>query len=139
MTDPPRARSGAAHTGAVHTGTAPATDTAGAALHDRILVVDYGSQFTQLIARRIRESGVYCEIHPPTRSIDWVRSWSPRGIILSGGPSSVYGDDVPGLDPDLLGLDVPVLGICYGMQLIADHEGAPSYPASGSTAAPACG
>jgi len=128
MTDPPRARPGVAHTGAAHTGAAPATDHAGAALHDRILVVDYGSQFTQLIARRIRESGVYCEIHPPTRSIDWVRSWSPRGIVLSGGPSSVYGDDVPGLDPGLLGLDVPVLGICYGMQLIADHEGGTVVP-----------
>ncbi len=118
MTDPTGAPSGAAR----------AAGDPGAPLHDRILVVDYGSQFTQLIARRIRESGVYCEIHPPTRPIDWVRSWSPQGIVLSGGPSSVYGDDVPGLDPGLLGLGVPVLGICYGMQLIADHEGGTVVP-----------
>ena len=61
----------------------------------RILILDYGSQFTQLIARRIREERVYCEIHPPTRSLEWIREWAPKGIILSGGPSSVYGEDVP--------------------------------------------
>ncbi|MDE2753548.1 MAG: glutamine-hydrolyzing GMP synthase, partial [Gemmatimonadota bacterium] len=94
----------------------------------RILIVDYGSQFTQLIARRIREASVYCEIHPPTRSADWVRRWSPAGIILSGGPSSVYDDDVPGLDPGVLALGVPVLGICYGMQLIAQHRGGRVVP-----------
>ena len=94
----------------------------------RILVVDYGSQFTQLIARRIREAGVYCEIHPPTRSADWVRQWSPAGIILSGGPSSVYDDDVPDLDPGVLAIGVPVLGICYGMQLIAQHRGGRVVP-----------
>ena len=89
----------------------------------RILVIDYGSQFTQLIARRIREAGVYCEIHPPTRPAAWVHQWAPAGVILSGGPSSVYDDDVPNLDPAVLALGVPVLGICYGMQLIARHEG----------------
>ncbi len=89
----------------------------------RILIVDFGSQFTQLIARRIREAGVYCEIHPPTRSADWARQWSPAGVVLSGGPASVYDDDMPGLDPGLLDLGVPVLGICYGMQLIAQHRG----------------
>ena len=94
----------------------------------RILVIDYGSQFTQLIARRIREANVYCEIHPPTRSADRVRQWSPAGIILSGGPSSVYDDDVPGLDPGVLALGVPVLGICYGMQLIARHQGGTVVP-----------
>ena len=94
----------------------------------RILIIDYGSQFTQLIARRIREASVYCEIHPPTRSADWVRQWSPAGVILSGGPSSVYDDDVPGLDPDVLALGVPVLGICYGMQLIAQHQGGRVVP-----------
>ena len=60
---------------------------------NRILIIDYGSQFTQLIARRIREERVYCEIHPPTRSVEWIREWAPSGIILSGGPSSVYWDD----------------------------------------------
>ena len=92
------------------------------ATHDRILIIDYGSQFTQLIARRVREEHVYCEIHPPTRDVEWIRAWDPRGVILAGGPSSVYGDDVPTLDPALLRMGVPVLGICYGMQLIAHVE-----------------
>ncbi|NJD10216.1 MAG: glutamine-hydrolyzing GMP synthase [Gemmatimonadetes bacterium] len=92
-------------------------------MDDRILILDYGSQFTQLIARRIRELRVYCEIHPPTTSADWVRAWRPRGIVLSGGPASVYGADVPTLPVDLLELGVPVLGGCYGMQLIAQHRG----------------
>ena len=90
---------------------------------DRVLIIDYGSQFTQLIARRIREERVYCEIHPPTRSLDWIRSWTPSAIVLSGGPSSVYEDDGPGAERGLLYLGTPVLGICYGMQLIARLEG----------------
>ncbi len=89
----------------------------------RILVIDYGSQFTQLIARRIREARVYCEIHPPTQSASRVRQWSPDGIVLSGGPASVYDEDVPDLDPGILALGVPVLGICYGMQLLARRHG----------------
>lgn len=93
-------------------------------MRNRILILDYGSQYTQLIARRIREERVYCEIHPPTVSLDWLREWAPRGIVLSGGPASVYGGEVPTADPELLRLGVPVLGICYGMQLIAHLEGA---------------
>ena len=89
---------------------------------NRILIIDYGSQFTQLIARRVREARVYSEIHPPTRSIEWIREWDPAGIILSGGPNSVYGEDVPTAQPELLGV-APVLGVCYGMQLIAHLEG----------------
>jgi GMP synthase (glutamine-hydrolysing) len=96
--------------------------------HNRILILDYGSQFTQLIARRIREERVYCEIHPPTVSLEFVRAWQPKGIVLSGGPSSVYGDDVPTLDVALLELGVPVLGICYGMQLIAHARGGKVVP-----------
>jgi GMP synthase (glutamine-hydrolysing) len=92
--------------------------------HDRVLILDYGSQFTQLIARRVREERVYSEIHPATRSVEWVREWNPKGIILSGGPSSVYDEGAPTADPALLGLGVPVLGICYGMQLIAYLLGA---------------
>ena len=88
----------------------------------RILILDYGSQFTQLIARRVREARVYSEIHPPTRSIEWIRDWKPTGIILSGGPSSVYDDDGPSADPALLEI-APVLGICYGMHVIAHIEG----------------
>jgi GMP synthase (glutamine-hydrolysing) len=81
-----------------------------------------GSQFTQLIARRVREARVYSEIHPPTRTVDWIRQWQPTGIILSGGPASVYDENVPTADPALLDV-APVLGICYGMQLIAHLEG----------------
>jgi GMP synthase (glutamine-hydrolysing) len=92
--------------------------------HDRVLILDFGSQFTQLIARRIREENVYCEIHPPTRSMEWIREWSPAAIILSGGPASVYDLDVPTTHPELLDSGIPILGICYGMQLIAQMEGA---------------
>jgi GMP synthase (glutamine-hydrolysing) len=90
---------------------------------NRILILDYGSQFTQLIARRIREERVYCEIQAPTVSVDWIRAWQPRGIVLSGGPSSVYEEAGPTADPGLLELGVPILGICYGMQLIAQLRG----------------
>ena len=91
--------------------------------HDGILIIDFGSQYTQLIARRVREAHVYCEIHPPTRSVEWIREWKPRGIILSGGPNSVYGESVPTADPALLELGPPVLGLCYGMQLLAHLSG----------------
>ncbi len=78
--------------------------------HDGILIIDFGSQFTQLIARRVREAHVYCEIHPPSRTVQWIRDWKPKGIILSGGPNSVYGENVPTADPALLELGTPVLG-----------------------------
>jgi len=91
-------------------------------MNSRILILDFGSQYTQLIARRVREARVYSEIHPPTRSIEWVRAWGPTGIILSGGPNSVYGENVPSADIGLLDV-APVLGICYGMQLIAHLAG----------------
>ena len=94
----------------------------------RILIIDYGSQFTQLIARRVREARVYSEIHPPGMKPEWVRDWHPSGIILSGGPSSVYDDGAPGVDRGLLDM-VPVLGICYGMNLIAYMEGGKIAPA----------
>ena len=84
----------------------------------RILILDYGSQYTQLIARRVREARVYSEIHPSDRDIDWIRKWKPDGVILSGGPSSVYAAGAPTADPQLLEI-APVLGVCYGMQLIA--------------------
>jgi GMP synthase (glutamine-hydrolysing) len=91
-------------------------------MSSRILIIDFGSQFTQLIARRVREARVYSEIHPPSRSVEWIRDWKPTGIILSGGPNSVYGDNVPLADPAIFDV-APVLGICYGMQLIAHIEG----------------
>jgi GMP synthase (glutamine-hydrolysing) len=91
--------------------------------HPGILIIDFGSQYTQLIARRVREAHVYCEIHPPNRSVEWIRAWAPQGIILSGGPASVYGENVPTADPALLDLGVPVLGVCYGMHLMAQLAG----------------
>ncbi|MDO8500316.1 MAG: glutamine-hydrolyzing GMP synthase [Gemmatimonadaceae bacterium] len=92
-------------------------------MSSRILILDYGSQYTQLIARRVREARVYSEIHPPTKSVEWIRDWKPTGIILSGGPSSVYGENAPTIDPAVLDV-APMLGICYGMQLIAYVLGA---------------
>jgi GMP synthase (glutamine-hydrolysing) len=98
--------------------------------HDRILILDYGSQFTQLIARRVREAHVYSEIHPSDRGMDWIRAWEPKGIILSGGPSSVYDEGAPLAPQELLDLGVPVLGLCYGMQLIAHLTGSKVVGAS---------
>ena len=86
---------------------------------ETIVILDFGSQYTQLIARRIRERRVYCEIHPYHISIDELSALNPKGIVLSGGPSSVYSANAPLPDPRVLTLNSPVLGICYGMQLIA--------------------
>jgi len=91
--------------------------------HEGILIIDFGSQYTQLIARRVREAHVYCEIHPPSRTVAWIRDWKPKGIILSGGPNSVYDDNVPTADPSLLATEIPILGLCYGMQLLAHLSG----------------
>jgi len=93
----------------------------------RILIVDFGSQFTQLIARRVREAHVFCEIQPP-KDLAWIRDYKPTGIILSGGPSSVYDEGVPKTDPGLMDLGVPVLAICYGMQLLAHQAGGAVQP-----------
>ena len=86
---------------------------------ESILILDFGSQVTQLIARRVRELQVYCEIHPFSIPLTEVRDFAPRGIILSGGPSSVYDDGAPTIDAELLNVGIPILGICYGMQLTA--------------------
>jgi GMP synthase (glutamine-hydrolysing) len=88
-------------------------------LEEKILVLDFGSQYTQLIARRVRENKVYSEIFPFNAPIEKIREFRPRGIILSGGPSSVYDKDAPVPDAAIFSLGVPVLGICYGMQLMA--------------------
>lgn len=90
---------------------------------ERILVLDFGGQYTQLIARRVRELGVYSEIHPYNISIETIRSLNPSGIILSGSPFSVYDADAPKSTPAVYDLGVPVMGICYGLQLIADQFG----------------
>jgi GMP synthase (glutamine-hydrolysing) len=86
---------------------------------DRILILDFGGQTTQLIARRIREQQVYCEIQPPTLDAGAVKAWRPAGIILSGGPASTLDADSPSVHPGIFALGVPVLGICYGEQLMA--------------------
>ena len=89
-------------------------------IHDqKILIVDFGSQYTQLIARRVREAGVYCEIHPFDAPESFVREFAPRGVILSGGPESVTLEHTPRIPGAVLQLGVPVLGICYGMQAMA--------------------
>ena len=90
---------------------------------DKILILDFGSQYTQLIARRVRECGIYSEIHPYHMTAANARSLSPAGIILSGSPASVYGKGSPKCDPFFFQMGIPVLGICYGMQLTADLLG----------------
>jgi len=86
---------------------------------DTVVILDFGSQFTQLIARRVREAGVYSEIHPCTTPVAKLRELAPRALILSGGPSSVIEPGAPSLDPGVFDLELPILGICYGMQLLS--------------------
>ncbi len=89
----------------------------------RILILDFGSQYTQLIGRRIREQHVYCEIHPGDLDAAAVAAFEPSGIVLSGGPASVLDDDSPDVDSGVLELPVPILGICYGLQLLVERLG----------------
>ncbi len=96
--------------------------------HQRVIVLDYGSQFTQLIARRTRECNVYCEIHPGTLSLEEVKALEPAALILSGGPSSVYDADSPQSPAGIFDLGVPILGICYGLQLMAHQLGGSVEP-----------
>ena len=92
-------------------------------LHDqRILVLDFGGQTTQLIARRVRECGVYCEIHPWDISDDVVREFKASGVILSGGPESVIASGSPVIPQAVLDMDMPILGICYGMQAMVHQR-----------------
>jgi len=90
---------------------------------EKILILDFGSQVTQLIARRVREQSVYCEIQPYNISLAKIREYDPKGIILSGGPSSVYDTDAPHSDPAIFDLGIPIFGICYGMQLMTKQLG----------------
>ena len=89
------------------------------ARHQTILVLDFGGQYTQLIARRVRENRVYCEIHPYDVELAEIEAMAPIGIVLSGGPDSVYAAGAPLVAPELFSLGIPILGICYGMQLTA--------------------
>ena len=88
-----------------------------------VLVVDFGGQYNQLIARRVRECCVYCEVHPHTLSVDEIKEMNPKGIIFTGGPNSVYGEDSPLCDKALFEAGIPILGICYGSQLMAHMLG----------------
>ncbi len=90
---------------------------------ERILILDFGSQYTQLIARRVREIGVYCELHPYDMDEERIRAFNPKAVILSGGPESVTGSDSPRAPELVFDLGVPVLGICYGMQTMAEQMG----------------
>jgi GMP synthase (glutamine-hydrolysing) len=101
--------------------------------HQTILVIDFGSQYTQLIARRLRELSVYSEILPPTASAQAVAARNPVGIILSGGPSSVSDAGAPKIDPAILELGTPTLGICYGMQLMTAMLGGHVQPATAAS------
>jgi GMP synthase (glutamine-hydrolysing) len=102
-----------------------------------ILILDFGSQYTQLIARRIREARVYCEIHPYDLPIEKIRALKPRGIILSGGPASLYEGGAPDIADEVLRIGCPILGICYGMYVIAQHMGARSAGARAREYGPA--
>ena len=86
---------------------------------EEILIIDFGGQYNQLIARRVREKNVYCEVVPNTISIEKIKEKNPKGIIFTGGPSSIYADDAPKCDIEVFELGIPILGICYGMQLMA--------------------
>nr|WP_085521022.1 glutamine-hydrolyzing GMP synthase [Tuberibacillus sp. Marseille-P3662] len=92
--------------------------------HDKIIVLDFGGQYNQLITRRVRDLGVYSELLPPDTSAEKMKAEQPSGIIFSGGPNSVFDPDSPTCDPEIFELGIPVLGICYGMQLMSHHFGA---------------
>ncbi|HEV8603884.1 MAG TPA: glutamine-hydrolyzing GMP synthase, partial [Tepidisphaeraceae bacterium] len=98
--------------------------------HDQVIpILDFGAQYAQLIARRVREQGVYSELVRPTISPDELRKMNAVGLILSGGPSSVYEPNAPKCDPKIFEMDLPILGICYGMQLGAQILGGQVKPA----------
>ena len=114
----------AARRGSVHDNRKTLVTGAQQDIHQqKILILDFGSQYTQLIARRVREAGVYCEIKPFDVPADAVEAFAPQGIILSGGPESVIAGAMPRCDEQIFDRDVPILGICYGMQLLAQHFG----------------
>ena len=87
--------------------------------NELVVVLDFGGQYNQLIARRVRECNVYCEIKPYTISLDDLKALNPKGIIFTGGPNSVYKEDSASYTKDIFDLNIPILGICYGSQLMA--------------------
>ena len=102
--------------------------------HQTVIVLDFGGQYNQLIARRVRECGVYCEVKPYTTPLDQLKAMEPIGFIFTGGPGSVYEPDAPHVDPAIFELGVPVLGICYGCQLMAQTLGGEVTPAQNDSA-----
>src|SRR5215475_12060556 len=97
---------------------------------DVVVILDFGSQYTQLIARRVRQCHVYCEIHPYKLPVETIRRLNPRGVILSGGPASVYDPEAPMVSSALWQMGAPILGICYGMQLMTHQLGGRVAPAA---------
>ena len=102
--------------------------------NQRVLILDFGGQYNQLIARRVRECSVYCEVKPHGMSIEDIRRFDPIGIIFTGGPQSVYAEGSPQVDPKVFELGVPILGICYGCQLMAHYLGGAVTAAQDDTA-----
>ena len=102
--------------------------------HQTVIILDFGGQYNQLIARRVREQGVYCEVKPYTTPLADLRAMDPIGIIFTGGPNSVYLPESPHVDPDIFTWGVPILGICYGCQLMAYHLGGRVVPATADSA-----
>ncbi len=97
--------------------------------HQLVIVLDFGGQYNQLIARRVRECGVYCEVKSYKTSLDEIRAMNPAGIIFTGGPNSVYAPESPVCPKEIFNMGIPVLGICYGCQLMAYHLGGRVVPA----------
>ena len=102
--------------------------------HQMVIVLDFGGQYNQLIARRVRECGVYCEVKPYTTPLEELKGMDPIGFIFTGGPGSVYAEDAPLCDPEIFNLGVPVLGICYGCQFMAHTLGGRVTAAQADTA-----
>ena len=103
-------------------------------MREKVLILDFGGQYNQLIARRVREQRVYCELKPCDVSLDEIRAFDPVGVIFTGGPRSVYDETAPRVDPEIFDLGVPILGICYGCQLMAHTLGGVVTPARSDTA-----
>ena len=91
--------------------------------NQKVLILDFGGQYNQLIARRVRACNVYCEVHAWSMTLEEIRAYDPIGIIFTGGPNSVYAEHSPHADPGVYSLGVPILGICYGCQLLAQELG----------------